>query len=150
MKIKAKIDRMVNAGNVKAIVSVSLDGQFVVKNLKVMDGRKGLFVSMPQETYTGKDRQKKYSNTFFALTNSAKVELQQVVLDTYQQCLGSSYVPKQSDQQQGFPQEIQHQREYDPQPECSRQYPEPQYPEPQYPDWVNDCGDMLPMDMGGM
>ena len=51
MKIKAKIDRMVNAGNVKAIASVSLDGMFVVKNLKVMDGRKGLFVSMPQETY---------------------------------------------------------------------------------------------------
>ena len=59
MKIKAKIDRVVNAGNVKAIASVSLDGQFVVKNLKVMDGKKGLFVSMPQETFTGKDGQKK-------------------------------------------------------------------------------------------
>lgn len=145
MKIKAKIDRMVNAGNVKAIASVSLDGQFVVKNLKVMDGRKGLFVSMPQETYTGKDGQKKYSNTFFALTNSAKVELQQVVLDTYQQCLDPSHVPKQSYDQQSLPQEVRHQRDYYPQPEYSRQYPEPQYP-----DWVNDCGDMLPMDMGGM
>ena len=30
MKIKAKIDRMVNSGNVKAIASVSLDGMFVV------------------------------------------------------------------------------------------------------------------------
>ena len=75
MKIKARIDRMVNAGNVKAIASVSLDGMFVVKNLKVMDGKKGLFVSMPQESYSGKDRQKKYSNTFFALTNSAKLAL---------------------------------------------------------------------------
>lgn len=65
MKIKAKIDRMVNAGNVKAIASVSLDGMFVVKNLKVMDGKKGLFVSTPQETFTGKDGQKKYSNTLF-------------------------------------------------------------------------------------
>ena len=53
MKIKAKIDRMVNSGNVKAIASVSLDGMFVVKNLKIMDGRKGLFVSMPQETFSG-------------------------------------------------------------------------------------------------
>ena len=85
MKIKAKIDRMVNAGNVKAIASVSLDGMFVVKNLKVMDGKKGLFVSMPQETFTGKDGQKKYSNTFFALTNSAKLELQESVLQAYQQ-----------------------------------------------------------------
>ena len=43
MKIKARIDRMVNTGNVKAIASVSLDGMFVVKNLKVMDGKKGFF-----------------------------------------------------------------------------------------------------------
>ena len=54
MKIKAKIDRMVNSGNVKAIASVFLDGMFVVKNLKIMDGKKGLFVSMPQETSPGR------------------------------------------------------------------------------------------------
>lgn len=84
MKIKAKIDRMVNSGNVKAIASVSLNGMFVVKNLKVMDGKKGLFVSMPQEIYSGKDGQKKYSNLlFFALTNSAKLELQETVLQAY-------------------------------------------------------------------
>lgn len=138
MKIKAKIDRLVNVGNVKAIASVSLDGMFVVKNLKVMDGKKGLFVSMPQETFTGKDGQKKYSNTFFALTNSAKLELQQSVLDTYQQQLNPSYVPKQNYDYQGFPQEIQRQREFYPQPE------------PQYPSWVTDCQDDLPMTMGGM
>lgn len=141
MKIKAKIDRMVNAGNVKAIASVSLDGMFVVKNLKVMDGKKGLFVSMPQETFTGKDGQKKYSNTFFALTNSAKLELQESVLQAYQQQMDSNYVPRQGYGGQHVPQEVQHQRDYYPQ----------QYPEPQYPDWVNDSDDgMLPMDMGVM
>ena len=96
MKIKAKIDRMVNSGNVKAIASVSLDGMFVVKNLKIMDGKKGLFVSMPQETYSGKDGQKKYSNLFFALTNSAKLELQETVLQAYQQQIDPNYTPKQS------------------------------------------------------
>lgn len=142
MKIKARIDRMVNTGNVKAIASVSLDGMFVVKNLKVMDGKKGLFVSMPQETYPGKDGQKKYSNTFFALTNSAKLALQESVLQAYQQQIDPSYVPRQDYGGQSYPQEIQHQRDY---------YPQPQYPEPQYPDWVNDCDDgMLPMEMGGM
>ena len=146
MKIKAKIDRMVNVGNVKAIASVSLDGMFVVKNLKVMDGKKGLFVSMPQETYSGKDGQKKYSNTFFALTNSAKLELQESVLQAYQRQMDPNCVPRQGSGQQDYPQEIQHQRDYYPQP----QYPQ-QYPEPQYPDWVNECDDgMLPMEMGGM
>ena len=142
MKIKAKIDRMVNTGNVKAIASVSLDGMFVVKNLKVMDGKKGLFVSMPQETYPGKDGQKKYSNLFFALTNSAKLLLQETVLQAYQQQIDPSYVPQQTYGETCYPQEVQHQREY---------YPQPQYPEPQYPDWVNECdAGMLPMEMGGM
>ena len=142
MKIKARIDRMVNTGNVKAIASVSLDGMFVVKNLKVMDGKKGLFVSMPQETYPGKDGQKKYSNTFFALTNSAKLALQESVLQAYQQQIDPSYVPRQDYGGESYPQEVQHQRDY---------YPQPQYPEPQYPDWVNECDDgMLPMEMGGM
>ena len=135
MKIKAKIDRMVNSGNVKAIASVSLDGMFVVKNLKVMDGKKGLFVSMPQETYSGKDGQKKYSNLFFALTNSAKLELQETVLQAYQQQIDPNYTPKRSYEEQGILQEVQHQREY---------YPQPPYPEPQYPDWVNDCDDGMP------
>ena len=142
MKIKARIDRMVNTGNVKAIASVSLDGMFVVKNLKVMDGKKGLFVSMPQESFTNKDGQKKYSNLFFALTNSAKLELQETVLQAYQQQTDPNYTPKRSYEEQGILQEVQHQREY---------YPQPPYPEPQYPDWVNDCDNgMLPMEMGGM
>ena len=146
MKLKAKIDRVVQKGNVKAIASVSLDGMFVVKNLKVMDGKKGLFVSMPQESYPGKDGQKQYSNTFFALTNSAKMQLQQVVLDAYQQYLDPKYVPRQGYGGQNYPQECQYQHDYYP----SQQYA-PQYPEPQYPDWVNDCNDgMFPMDMGGM
>lgn len=136
MKINAKIDRMVNAGNIKAIASVTLDGQFVVKNLKVMDGRKGLFVSMPQESFTGRGGEKKYSNLFFALTNAAKMDLQDTVLQAYQQQLHPSDAPQQT----SSPQTSQPYRE--------RQYPEPQCPEPQYPDWANDYGDMLPMEMG--
>ena len=138
MKINAKIDRMVNVGNVKAIASVTLDGQFVVKNLKVMDGRKGLFVSMPQESFTGRGGEKKYSNLFFALTNAAKMDLQDAVLQAYQQQLHSPDAPQQT----SSPQTSQPYRERQyPQP----QYPEPQYPEPQYPDWANDYGDMLPL-----
>ena len=124
MKIQAKIDRMINAGNVKAIASVSLDGMFVVKNLKVMDGRKGLFVSMPQESYADREGKRKYSNIFFAITNSAKTDLQEAVLDAYKLCLDPKYTPKQRNPQQ--------------------QYPEPQYPE-QQPDWVGEYDDMLPM-----
>ena len=103
MKVEARIDRLVQKGNLKAIASITLDGMFVVKGLKVMDGRKGLFVSMPQETFSGKDGQKQYSNIFFALTNSAQTQLQEAVLDAYQLRLNPSYVPKQGRGQQDYP-----------------------------------------------
>ena len=65
MKIHAKIDRLVNGGATKAIASITLDNWYVVKGLRVVDGKKGLFVSMPQESYTDKGGEKKYSNIFF-------------------------------------------------------------------------------------
>ena len=149
MKVVARIDRLVQKGNVKAIASVSLDGMFVVKGLKVMDGKKGLFVSMPQESYPGKDGQKQYSNTFFALTNSAKMQLQEVVLDAYKLTLDPNYVLRQGQSQHDYPQHIQHQRDYYG-GQYHQQYPEPgfqnsQFGETEYPDFLVDSDDMLPM-----
>lgn len=87
MEIKARIDRIVGGKTIKAIASVSLDGKFVVKNLRVVDGNKGLFVAFPQESFTDREGKKRYSNVFFPITNSAKYDLQDVVLAAYGQCL---------------------------------------------------------------
>ena len=143
MEITAKIDRLVQKGNIKAIASVSLDGMFVVKGLKVMDGRKGLFVSMPQESYPGQGGQTKYSNLFFALTNSARMELQEVVLQAYQQKMDPNYVPRQSygrgnDQQTGHYQRDQYPYQF------QQSYPEPGY---RNQNWASDYDDILPMDL---
>lgn len=149
MKLEAKIDRMVQKGNVKAIASVSLDGMFVVKGLKVMDGRKGLFVSMPQETFSGKGGEKQYSNIFFALTNSAQTQLQEAVLDAYQLRLNPSYVPKQGRGQREYPQHAQNQREYYggqyQQQYQGQGFQDQRFAEPEYPEFLGGSDDMLPM-----
>ena len=90
MKIQAKIDRLVNSGATKAIASVTLDSWYVVKGLRVVDGKKGMFVSMPQESYMDKG-EKKYSNIFFPITNAAKTELQDAVLKAYDQYLDQQH-----------------------------------------------------------
>lgn len=59
-----------------------------------MDGKKGLFVSMPQEVFTGTDGKKQYSNLFFPMTNSAKEELQTAVLEVYRQHMDPNYRPQ--------------------------------------------------------
>ena len=97
MKIQAKIDRLVKGGSTKAIASVTLDSWYVVKGLRVVDGKKGLFVSMPQESYMDKG-EKKYSNIFFPITNAAKMELQDAVLKAYDQYLDQQHETGQSAQ----------------------------------------------------
>ena len=98
MKIQGKIDRLVNGGATKAIVSVTLDNWYVVKGLRVVDGKKGLFVSMPQESYTDKGGEKKYSNIFFPITSAAKMELQDAILKAYDQYLDQQHGASQSTQ----------------------------------------------------
>lgn len=85
MKIKARIDRMVSGDRVKAIASVSLDGQFVVKGLRVVDGSKGLFVAPPQSSYKDGEGKNKYSDIFFPISNAGKSSLQDAVLNAYSQ-----------------------------------------------------------------
>ena len=149
MKLEAKIDRMVQKGNVKAIASVSMDGMFVVKGLKVMNGRKGLFVSMPQETFSGKGGEKQYSNIFFALTNSAQTQLQEAVLDAYQLRLNPSYVPKHGRGQQEYPQPVQHQREYyggqRQQQYQGQGFQDQRFNNLEHPEFLGGSDDMLPM-----
>lgn len=151
MKIAVRIDRLIQNGNLKAIASVSLDGMFVVKGLKVMDSKKGLFVSMPQEIVPGKDGQKQYSNTFFPLTNSAKNQLETAVLDAYKLRMDPNYVPRQSQSHSRYPQQGQHQQKYyggnNRQP-----YPEPGFRElgtgsGDYPEFLGGSDEILPLGM---
>lgn len=143
MKIQAKIDRVLKSGKIKAIASVSLDGMFVVKGLKVMDGKKGLFVSMPQEVFAGNDGKKQYSNLFFPMTNGAKEELQTAVLDAYRLHMDPNYRPKPSQSRgDNFYPEHDHYIQEQVQQAQSR---EPDYMNSEYGAAMGSRGEMLPM-----
>ncbi|BAK81854.1 septation regulator SpoVG [Candidatus Arthromitus sp. SFB-rat-Yit] len=42
-----KIRKITNEGKMKAIVSITLDNEFVVHDIKVIEGENGLFIAMP-------------------------------------------------------------------------------------------------------
>ena len=44
-----KMFRLPDAGALKAFVDVSVNDALVIKGIRVVDGKKGLFVSMPKE-----------------------------------------------------------------------------------------------------
>ena len=65
--------------SLKAYVAVVLDEKLLLKGIKVVEGKDGLFVAMPQQQ--GKDG--KWYETVTFLTSEAKEALQEAVLKAY-------------------------------------------------------------------
>ena len=92
LSVTAKIDRMVDRedAKVKAYASVNIGGAFVIKDIAVVDGQKGLFARMPFRSYKSSDGETKYSDIAFAITDSARQSLNDAVLGAYREALGES------------------------------------------------------------
>ncbi|MDR1705238.1 MAG: SpoVG family protein [Clostridiales bacterium] len=80
MTIKAEITRTFeDKGALLASAAVIFDDCFIVKNLRVIEGRNGLFVAMPN--FKGKDG--RFIDSCFPLNNETRTEIQQAVLEAY-------------------------------------------------------------------
>lgn len=90
--VNAKIDRMIDRENatVKAYASVNIGGEFVIKDIAVVDGQKGMFARMPFRSYKGANGDTKYSDIAFALTDSARQSVNDAVLGAYREALEES------------------------------------------------------------
>jgi len=66
-------------GTVKAMCDVAVGNLFVIKGLRVIKGKQGIFVSMPRQQ--GKDG--KWYDSVHPLTKEARAEVGRVVLEAY-------------------------------------------------------------------
>ena len=87
--LTAKIDRMIERedATVKAYASVNIGGAFVIKDIAVVDGQKGMFARMPFRSYKGANGDTKYSDIAFALTDSARQSINDAVIGAYREAL---------------------------------------------------------------
>jgi stage V sporulation protein G len=46
---EVRLRRVYPEGRMRAIVSITIDGEFVVHDIRVIDGKKGMFVAMPSK-----------------------------------------------------------------------------------------------------
>ena len=89
-KIEVRIDRLLSGeGKTKAFASATLGGAFAIHGIRIidkLDSEKGYFIAMPQESYT-KNGEKKYTDTFHAITAEARTALFNAVDTAYAQKL---------------------------------------------------------------
>ncbi|MFA5114538.1 MAG: SpoVG family protein [Candidatus Omnitrophota bacterium] len=73
-----RLYRLEGDSKTKAFVDIAL-GDFIVKGLKVLEGKNGLFLGMPQE----KAKDGKWYNAFYPATKEARSSLTDAVLAVY-------------------------------------------------------------------
>lgn len=81
MKITdVRVRKAVKEGKVKAHVSITLDDEFVIHDMKVIEGKKGMFVAMPsRRTADGQ-----YRDIAHPINTEARNWIQELVLREYE------------------------------------------------------------------
>lgn len=80
MNIKAKVTKVnyENCPNLKAMVTLTLDNCFVVRDIKLMEGKNGLFMSMPS-----KKVREDYKDICFPIKAETKQEIIDAIMNEY-------------------------------------------------------------------
>lgn len=74
-----RIRKVTSEGKLKAYVTVTFDNCFVVHNVKIIEGKDGLFIAMPsKKTSTGE-----YKDVAHPISPEFRTELQNKILDEY-------------------------------------------------------------------
>lgn len=90
-RINAKIDNLVdNGSNLRTFASVTVGGAVAIHGLRVMDSKKGLFVSIPSYSYEDHNGETKYADYAHPVSKEARDAINTKVLDAYERELEES------------------------------------------------------------
>ena len=76
-----RIRKVEKEGKMKAVVSITIDDEFVVHDIKVIDGEKGLFIAMPSR----KASDGEYRDFAHPINSATRESIQNLILDKYKQ-----------------------------------------------------------------
>ena len=78
-----KIRKLFPNGRLRALVSLTVGGDLAVHDIKVIDGPERVFVAMPSR----REDTGRYRDIIHPISPEARIELEQRILDAYQQKL---------------------------------------------------------------
>ena len=70
-------------GKMKAVVSITIDDEFVVHDIKIIEGEKGMFIAMPSR----KAADGEYRDIAHPINTATRERLQSMILSKYQEAL---------------------------------------------------------------
>ena len=74
-----RIRKIEKEGKMKAVASITIDNEFVVHDIKVIEGEKGLFIAMPSRKVSDGE----YKDIAHPIRSETREQLQNMILDRY-------------------------------------------------------------------
>lgn len=78
-----RVRKIAKEGKMKAVVSITLDDEFVVHDIKVIEGEKGLFIAMPSK----KAADGEYRDIAHPINSGTRENIQRIILERYETAL---------------------------------------------------------------
>ena len=75
-----RVRKIEKEGKMKAIVSITMDNEFVIHDIKVNEGEKGLFIAMPSR----KAADGEYRDIAHPINSATRDMIQNVILSKYE------------------------------------------------------------------
>ena len=75
-----RVRKVAKEGKMKAVVSITIDEEFVVHDIKVIEGEKGLFIAMPSRKATDGE----YRDIAHPINSDTRNKIQQIILEKYE------------------------------------------------------------------
>ena len=81
-----RVRKVAKDGKMKAVVSITLDDEFVVHDIKVIEGEKGLFIAMPSR----KASDGEYRDIAHPINSETRERIQTSILEQYEKAAAES------------------------------------------------------------
>lgn len=78
-----RVRKIAKIGKMKAVVSITIDNEFVVHDIKVIEGEKGLFIAMPSK----KTQEGEYRDIAHPINSETRNRLETIILRKYQEVM---------------------------------------------------------------
>ena len=80
-----RIRRVEKEGKMKAVVSITIDEEFVVHDIKIIEGEKGLFIAMPSR----KAADGEYRDIAHPINSGTRERIQKLILEKHEGTLAA-------------------------------------------------------------
>ena len=78
-----RVRKVTKEGKLKAVVSITMDDEFVVHDIKVIEGERGLFIAMPSKKATDGE----YRDIAHPINSGTRERIQSMILEKYEEAL---------------------------------------------------------------